>query len=100
MFKKSLSATAFGLTALSAAAIATIPVAQAAQKDGIVVASADNPCNPCAAKKKNPCNPCNPCAAKKKNPCNPCNPCAAKKKMNPCNPCNPCAAKKNPCKAS
>ena len=86
MFKKSLSATAFGLTALSAAAIATIPVAQAAQKDGIVVASADNPCNPCAAKKKNPCNPCNPCAAKKK--------------MNPCNPCNPCAAKKNPCKAS
>ncbi len=25
-----------------------------------------NPCNPCAAKAKNPCNPCNPCAAKAK----------------------------------
>ncbi len=52
------------------------------------LASAKNPCNPCAAK-----NPCNPCAAKQAcNPCaakNPCNPCAAK---NPCSPCNPCAA--------
>jgi len=67
------------------------PAAVSRSANGIVVASADNPCNPCAAKKKNPCNPCNPCAAK--NPCNPCaakNPCAAA--ANPCNPCNPCAA--------
>jgi len=81
MLKKSLTATAFGLTILSAAAIAAVPAVQAEQRDGHMVVAAA--CNPCAAK-KNACNPCNPCAAKK----------------NACNPCNPCAAKKNPCKAS
>ena len=75
------------------AANASSQLLPAAKTRTIELASSDNPCNPCAAK-KNPCNPCNPCAAK--NPCNPCNPCAAK---NPCNPCNPCAAKSpcNPC---
>lgn len=93
MLKKSLTVTAVGLTALSAATIVAAPAAKAVSLDGVVIASCSpckakkNPCNPCAAK-----NPCNPCAAKK-NACNPCNPCAAKK--NPCNPCNPCAAKKN-----
>ena len=51
MFTKSLKVTALGLTALSAAAIATVPVAHATSLDGVVVAS----CSACAAKKKNAC---------------------------------------------
>jgi len=91
-----------GVGAISAPIMATETSTFTAER--IVVAS----CNPCAAKKCNPCAAkCNPCAAKKCNPCaakcNPCaakcNPCAAKKKKcNPCGGCNPCAAKKcNPC---
>ena len=79
-----------GMVAVSSAQVLTAGAnAPAAENPTLLLASSNNPCNPCAA--KNPCNPCNPCAAKKA--CNPCNPCAAK---NPCNPCNPCAAK-NPC---
>lgn len=92
-----------------ASALNTTPMVQVAKAQVNPCAAKANPCNPCAAKMKNPCaakqmagNPCNPCAAK----VNPCNPCAAKKTMNPCNPCaakmknpcNPCAAK-NPCAA-
>jgi len=94
-----------GMVAVSSAQVLTAGAnPPAAKNPTLMLASSNNPCNPCAAKNpcnpcaaKNPCNPCaaknpcNPCAAKKA--CNPCNPCAAK---NPCNPCNPCAAK-NPC---
>ncbi len=87
-----------GMVAVSSAQVLTAGAnPPAAKNPTLMLASSNNPCNPCAAKNpcnpcaaKNPCNPCNPCAAK--NPCNPCNPCAAK------NPCNPCAAK-NPCAA-
>lgn len=70
-----------------------------ATRRGVVVASACNPCNPCAARKA--CNPCNPCAVKKA--CSPCNPCAVKKARSPCSPCgaskacspcSPCGAAK------
>lgn len=89
------SVAALGIAALAGAgALTVLPQAQAnplSQYDGVQLAAACNPCNPCAAKAANPCAAnkaaANPCAAKKLVPAS-ANPCAAK------NPCNPCAAKK------